>query len=70
MKPNHEAYAPRIAQPNTNIRPLHPRRARSVAADRGISPILGKLRDRFNREGVIPVPLMESEMISNSAREP
>jgi hypothetical protein len=26
--------------------------------------------DRFNREGMIPVPLMETEMISSSAREP
>ena len=26
--------------------------------------------DRFNAEGMIPVPLMETEMISNSAREP
>jgi hypothetical protein len=28
------------------------------------------LLDRFNGEGMIPVPLMETEMISNDARLP
>jgi hypothetical protein len=31
---------------------------------------LREFLDRFNREGMIPVPLMETEMISSSAREP
>jgi hypothetical protein len=26
--------------------------------------------DRFNSEGMIPVPLMEAEMISKAGREP
>jgi hypothetical protein len=32
--------------------------------------VLRDFLDRFNREGMIPVPLMETEMISNNAREP
>jgi hypothetical protein len=32
--------------------------------------VLRDFLDRFNGEGLIPVPLMEPEMISNSAREP
>jgi hypothetical protein len=32
--------------------------------------VLREFLDRFNREGMIPVPLMETEMISVNAREP
>jgi hypothetical protein len=32
--------------------------------------VLREFLDRFNGEGIIPVPLMESEMISPAAREP
>jgi hypothetical protein len=32
--------------------------------------VLREFLDRFNREGMIPVPLMETEMISVDAREP
>ncbi|MGO9932699.1 MAG: DUF885 family protein [Steroidobacteraceae bacterium] len=37
-------------------------------AGKGFS--LREFLDRFNREGMIPVPLMETEMISSAAREP
>ena len=36
----------------------------------GKSFVLREFLDRFNREGMIPVPLMETEMISIDAREP
>jgi hypothetical protein len=36
----------------------------------GKSFVLREFMDRFNREGMIPVPLMETEMISDAAREP
>jgi hypothetical protein len=32
--------------------------------------VLRDFMDRFNNEGMIPVPLMEAEMIANDAREP
>jgi hypothetical protein len=32
--------------------------------------VLREFLDRFNREGMIPVPLMELEMIAPDAREP
>jgi uncharacterized protein (DUF885 family) len=32
--------------------------------------VLRDFLDRFNREGMIPLPLMETEMISSNAREP
>jgi uncharacterized protein (DUF885 family) len=32
--------------------------------------VLREFLDRFNREGVIPMPLMETEMVSSAAREP
>ena len=32
--------------------------------------VLREFMDRFNNEGMIPVPLMEDEMISKEAREP
>jgi len=32
--------------------------------------VLRDFLDRFNREGMIPVPLMETEMIASNAREP
>ncbi len=31
--------------------------------------VLRELLDRFNREGMIPLPLMESEMVSRDARD-
>jgi uncharacterized protein (DUF885 family) len=32
--------------------------------------VLRDFMDRFNNEGMIPIPLMEAEMISKQAREP
>jgi hypothetical protein len=32
--------------------------------------VLRDFMDRFNQEGVIPIALMESEMIQNPARRP
>jgi hypothetical protein len=36
----------------------------------GKSFVLRDFMDRFNREGMIPIPLMETEMISQTAKEP
>ena len=32
--------------------------------------VLRDFMDRFNNEGMIPVPLMETELISSSTRQP